>query len=136
MICRFCKTEVKRVAKDGFCRKCGPMIRASIKDAKLRRKVSRNFVGPPTFAVYCADVRTNARCTMWKAIRAGRIIRLAESGVRCVDCGELATCYDHRDYTKPLMVEPVCGGCNAKRGVGFPHRKFNLIPLDDLVPKN
>lgn len=34
----------------------------------------------------------------------------------CVDCGTRATEYDHRDYSKPLMVEPVCRGCNARRG--------------------
>lgn len=35
----------------------------------------------------------------------------------CVDCGRLASEYDHRDYSKPLHVEPVCGACNAKRGL-------------------
>lgn len=24
--------------------------------------------------------------------------------------------YDHRDYTKPLSVEPVCRSCNKLRG--------------------
>lgn len=26
----------------------------------------------------------------------------------CVDCGKPAQCYGHRDYSKPLDVEPVC----------------------------
>ncbi len=39
---------------------------------------------------------------------------------RCVDCGAPAECYDHRDYTKPLQVEPVCKGCNNRRGPGLP----------------
>ncbi len=34
----------------------------------------------------------------------------------CVDCGKGAFCYDHRDYTRPLEVVPVCRGCNAQRG--------------------
>lgn len=34
----------------------------------------------------------------------------------CVDCGAFATCYDHRDYSKPLDVQPVCRSCNVKRG--------------------
>lgn len=34
----------------------------------------------------------------------------------CVDCGIPATEYDHRDYTKPRDVEPVCRPCNHKRG--------------------
>lgn len=28
--------------------------------------------------------------------------------------------YDHRDYNKPLEVEPVCHSCNMKRGPGIP----------------
>lgn len=34
----------------------------------------------------------------------------------CADCGGAATEYDHRDYNHPLKVEPVCRGCNARRG--------------------
>ena len=35
---------------------------------------------------------------------------------KCVDCGRRASDYDHRDYGKPLKVEPVCNECNIKRG--------------------
>ena len=35
---------------------------------------------------------------------------------KCVDCGANATDYDHRDYNKPLDVEPVCRSCNIRRG--------------------
>lgn len=34
----------------------------------------------------------------------------------CVDCGSQARDYDHRDYSKPLSVQPVCRPCNFKRG--------------------
>lgn len=34
----------------------------------------------------------------------------------CADCGGSATEYDHRDYAKPLSVDAVCRGCNARRG--------------------
>jgi hypothetical protein len=34
----------------------------------------------------------------------------------CCDCGADAKNYDHRDYTKPLEVDPVCFSCNYKRG--------------------
>lgn len=36
--------------------------------------------------------------------------------LKCVDCNRDAHCYDHRDYKKPLQVEPVCTSCNVKRG--------------------
>lgn len=34
----------------------------------------------------------------------------------CVDCGRGAQHYDHRDYSRPLDVAPVCRSCNRKRG--------------------
>jgi hypothetical protein len=43
---------------------------------------------------------------------------------KCVDCGAGAQCYDHRDYHKPLQVEPVCRPCNVRRGVGAPFNSF------------
>lgn len=44
----------------------------------------------------------------------------------CVDCGAPATCYDHRDYSKPWQVEPVCARCNNVRGAAVtpPARKL------------
>jgi hypothetical protein len=40
--------------------------------------------------------------------------------LRCKDCGEWAECYDHRNYYAPLVVVPVCQGCNIRRGPGHP----------------
>lgn len=40
----------------------------------------------------------------------------------CVDCGSRATEYEHRDYTKPLDIEPVCRSCNHKRGIALDSR--------------
>jgi hypothetical protein len=39
----------------------------------------------------------------------------------CVDCGKPATDYDHRDYNKPLEVEPTCRSCNLLRGPALPY---------------
>jgi hypothetical protein len=36
--------------------------------------------------------------------------------LRCVDCGDWANNWEHRDYSKPLEVDPVCDSCNFKRG--------------------
>lgn len=58
-----------------------------------------------------------------RAVKCGHLQDLREAVVRCVDCGEPATCYDHRDYRKPLEVEPVCRGCNSRRGPGHPYRE-------------
>lgn len=38
----------------------------------------------------------------------------------CADCGTAAQCYDHRDYSEPLNVVPVCTSCNIRRGPAKP----------------
>jgi hypothetical protein len=40
---------------------------------------------------------------------------------KCEDCAAQASEYDHRDYGKPLLVAPVCRGCNRRRGRAIPH---------------
>jgi len=55
-----------------------------------------------------------AHSVVAKAIRQGEIRRPAE--FKCVDCGKSAEVYDHRDYSKPLDVQPVCRSCNVIRG--------------------
>jgi hypothetical protein len=58
--------------------------------------------------------RAEAGTLVAKAIREGRLQR--PSAFACVDCGRAAEQYDHRDYTQPLAVEPVCRSCNVLRG--------------------
>jgi hypothetical protein len=56
--------------------------------------------------------------------KAAKAVRLATSKgllpfpqhTTCVDCGARAEHYDHRDYHKPLDVQPVCRSCNFHRG--------------------
>lgn len=59
--------------------------------------------------------RTEPRGYVQEAIKKGQLPRLNGS-IKCVDCGDIAHCYDHRDYAKPLDVEPVCYACNGSRG--------------------
>lgn len=49
-----------------------------------------------------------------KAIQLGFLPRLDGSHL-CVDCGAVATQYEHRDYTRVIDVEPVCASCNLRR---------------------
>lgn len=49
------------------------------------------------------------------AVRNGELKKL-DGSVKCVDCNSIAANYDHRDYSKPLDVEPVCRSCNRLRG--------------------
>ena len=47
------------------------------------------------------------------------------STLLCLDCGSPAQVYDHRDYNRPLDVEPVCHACNVKRGPAVPFVHVN-----------
>ena len=61
--------------------------------------------------------KVQAQQLVARAVRKGELKPVAE--LMCSDCPEPATCYDHRDYRKPLEVEPVCFGCNKARGVAI-----------------
>jgi hypothetical protein len=62
------------------------------------------------------DVMASAHAAVRYAIARGELKPIQE--LACVDCGAPATCYDHRDYSKPLEVDPVCQACNLCRGPG------------------
>jgi hypothetical protein len=87
----------------------------------VRRKSKRggdvvvaNYTGPSA-----RDRRVQrAHYIVWLAIKRGTLPEL--DGLRCVDCDAPAECYDHRNYFEPLKVDPVCKGCNNRRGPGFP----------------
>ena len=55
-----------------------------------------------------------------KAILAGLLPAL-DGSVACVDCGKEAVAYDHREYSRPLDVDPVCQRCNLFRGPAKEH---------------
>jgi len=59
-------------------------------------------------------VRSSAMRLLHKAIKRGELPH--PSTLVCVDCGRPARQYDHRDYTKPTDVAPVCRSCNCRRG--------------------
>ncbi len=71
----------------------------------------------------------------WRATQAVRRAVLCrelpciDESTICVDCGKQALVYDHRDYNKPLDVEPVCQSCNIKRGPGIPWDRKKPIDL-------
>lgn len=56
-----------------------------------------------------------AHATVYRAIMAGKLPQL-DGTVQCADCNAAAQVYDHRDYSKPLEVDPVCRVCNHLRG--------------------
>ena len=66
-----------------------------------------------------AKIRKAAAEAVAKAVKRGELPPAKTQ--KCVDCGKQASEYDHRDYTKYLDVQPVCRGCNCRRGAGRPY---------------
>jgi len=62
--------------------------------------------------------RRESQSAVAEAVRMG-VLPPAKS-LKCSDCGGKAVCYDHRDYRKPLRVDPVCKRCDSIRGPGRP----------------
>lgn len=80
-------------------------------------------------------LRARAQNDVTAAIKRGLL--LPPEQCKCKDCGATAECYDHRNYYKPLEVEPVCLACNVRRGPGFPLPTNDDVGRDrnDLKPK-
>ncbi len=72
----------------------------------------------------CLDVhlkrQTKALSVVMKARLSGKLAD--PSTLQCVDCAQPARVWEHRDYLKPLDVEPVCYPCNQRRGFTMPRR--------------
>ncbi len=64
-----------------------------------------------------AFYRKRALALVAAAVRKGRLPRLFDNPTACIDCGNRAFVYEHRDYMAPLDVEPVCDKCNHRRGI-------------------
>jgi len=64
--------------------------------------------------------RNKAAAAVRRAVKSGELKNLKKSKVKCTDCDSRAEVYDHRDYNKPLLVEPVCIKCNIARGTNAP----------------
>ena len=104
--CKKCRRAEFLASRLSHCAMCGEKIPAY-------RLIS------PYCSLKCANeavsISARAGSAVKKAIRKGDIAKIT-SDVRCVDCGDAAKVYDHRDYSKPLDVDPVCRSCNIKRG--------------------
>lgn len=91
-----------------ICGVCG----AKFKAKRAHASVCPDCVTPIT------RVRSRAYIAVNAAMYRGEIP--FPHTLKCVDCGATDETrqiqYDHRRYSKPLDVDPVCGGCNLRRG--------------------
>lgn len=87
--------------------------------------------GHSLFCEICAVVwfRARSRAVSKTTVRVRHGEILAAKFYSCIDCGNPAAHYDHRDYSKPKEVVPVCRLCNIKRGpaVALPDSLFQKI---------
>lgn len=74
---------------------------------------------------YVNDISRRATAQVKRAIKHGLIPAISHD-TKCVDCGNPARDYEHRYYTRPLDVEPVCRGCNQRRGPALDVHEFYL----------
>lgn len=126
-LCVDCSANISdRSANAKRCAPCGKK-RVSARDNARYERLRLD----PSFRAKCvASSRAHAnkyplaiaaRVFVGCHVKAGTIP--AARLLACVDCGKPARDYDHRDYTKPLEVEPTCRSCNRLRGPGYPYNQ-------------
>jgi len=64
--------------------------------------------------------RRRKESAMWVRVALKNGLIPQATTCKCVDCGNTAQCYDHRDYRKPHIVQPVCKRCDCRRGTAKP----------------
>lgn len=92
------------------------------------------------FARYCDECQPILR-KIHKAMRQAVSLAVATGKLDrpekllCKDCGASAEMYDHRDYGKPLEVEPVCRKCNNHRGPAVAFGKWGTKRLEQILER-
>lgn len=116
--CEACK-PLERKPRQTECEQCGADIRKRYRGSRfcfpcteIRARMSiRKYV--PN------NDNAKSRAVTKYAVKVGFLPD--PTNFICMDCkGRQAQCYDHRDYSKPLEVDPVCLRCNNSRGRGIP----------------
>lgn len=113
---RLRNVDMKPLRLDGrwCCVEClGPVVQGVYGGRKVRPPVRCRPCGLRRYHERKA-ITGRAHAEVAKAVKAGLLAH--PSKLRCVDCGVPACQYDHRDYSKPLDVAPVCRSCNVMRG--------------------
>lgn len=98
------------------CAECREIKRQRQREAAQRGAATRSKTHPnwrrPTDQFW----QHRAHSAVQAAIKRGLLPDLKSGEYACTDCGACAYEYDHRDYGRPLDVQPVCRSCNKRRG--------------------
>ena len=74
-------------------------------------------------AKYVLVIQQRAMREVAAAVRRGELLHVREH--ICLECNIwTAVHYEHRHYSKPLEVTPLCQGCNNKRGPALDVREL------------
>ncbi|MDP9651932.1 hypothetical protein [Paraburkholderia caledonica] len=84
-----------------------------------------NLIVPKRLAARKASGAARALAEVRKAVLRGDLPPVTNHIY--ADCGKPAQAYDHRDYSKPLEVDPVCDSCNGRRGAALPSSVANEL---------
>lgn len=151
-ICKQCGAATNRVARAHYCFPCSKTrSKTRIALADKRPGFAPLKVGGQWVCVDCgiptkkrSGTRPALRCARCWTVRdvqleflsgkrtaAQAVFNAKKAGLlapatafKCADCDQPAECYDHRDYGRPLDVDPVCRSCNAMRGSALPINPF------------
>lgn len=107
-----------RIRETRTARRLGrPMIDLVCHACKVPFSRTKRYSGRayycPLYAGEAHYARMYAMAEVHRAIHCGVLMRADQK--RCVDCDDWAMCWDHRDYSKPFYIEPVCLSCNCLR---------------------
>lgn len=115
-VCAWCRRNDKVAASKQACALCGDEFNS----------IGSSRYGSPYCSLACVllftEARTKVAAKVAAAVNRGWLVRARD--LKCVDCGNQADHYDHRNYTQPLSVQPVCRSCNKKRGPALDIREL------------
>lgn len=107
-----------------ICIACGALVAGRTRQARMCIPCMR--------ARYFDPVKLAAHREVGRARRAGTLAD--PRTLKCTDCSRPATEYDHREYRKPLDVEPVCRRCNLLRGPAIDALTWTTSPIKGRRP--
>lgn len=138
--CQVCSVELRGSGMPKYCLRCSQIPRPKIGKRRQPRPTKMILDGcvvcihcqtptkmkhyTPLSCYKCSQKLYSDRNVRGGQARAHLLVCKARkdgllpdpSTLKCTDCDRAAEQYDHRDYGKPLEVDPVCRSCNILRG--------------------
>jgi len=114
------------------CRVCGTKERARGGSQYFRCSSCRTSINYSGKYFLHDHGGAGAMAQVCGAIKSGALKHPTQ--FKCSDCGNKAVEYDHRDYNRPLEVDPVCRSCNLRRGPAIPKKGYFQFAFQNNHP--